>query len=55
MTYTARDLERVLTRYEGAVSVVEGDSDTSDEAMDELAAARSALLAVLREALSALS
>lgn len=47
---TEEDLIKVLTRYEGAVGDVERDGDSSDEAVAELKAARSALLAVLIQA-----
>jgi hypothetical protein len=49
------DLHKMLTRYEGAVSACERDGDDSDEAINELAAARSALLDILFVALNNLS
>jgi hypothetical protein len=47
---TSEELEKTLIRYEGAVSTCERDGDDSDEAVKELLAARSALLAVLVQA-----
>jgi hypothetical protein len=49
MAYTDDDMRNILIRYEGAVSVVERDGDSSDEAVQELADAREALLTLLRE------
>lgn len=43
-------LEKTLIRYEGAVSECEREGDDSNEAVAELTAARSALLAVLIQA-----
>lgn len=47
---TEKELNDTLVRYEGAVSACERDGDDSDTAVAELAAARSALLAVLIQA-----
>jgi hypothetical protein len=47
------DLEKVLTRWEGAVSAVERDGDDSPEALQELTDSRTALLALLKRALVA--
>lgn len=44
------DLLTILTRYEGAVSDVERDGNTSDEAMEELAQARADLMKLLEVA-----
>jgi hypothetical protein len=48
----AENLHRALTRYEGAISACERDGDDSNEAVNELAAARSALLDILFVALN---
>lgn len=48
---TNEELEKVLMRWEGAVSVVERDGDDSPEAEKELADSRAALLGVLKLAL----
>lgn len=50
MEATTENLHDILIRYEGAVSVVEGDGDHSDEAIAELETARTALLDILRQA-----
>jgi hypothetical protein len=50
-TYTEADLERILHRWEGAVSECEREGNDSDEAVAELANSRGALLDVLRFAL----
>jgi hypothetical protein len=42
-------LYNVLVRYEGAVSEVEREGNDSEEAVAELAQARAALLALLRQ------
>lgn len=47
---TREELEKILTRWEGAVSVVERDGDDSPEAEKELGDSRAALLDVLRRA-----
>lgn len=47
---TSEELEKTLYRYEAAVSACGCDGDDSDEAVDELKAARSGLLAVLVQA-----
>lgn len=47
---TVEDLKKILLTYEGCVSRTERDGDDSDEAQDELATAREALLEVLRQA-----
>lgn len=47
---TEKDLHDILVRYEGAVSECEREGDDSDEAVAELKAARSALLAILMQA-----
>lgn len=48
---THEDLERTLTRWEGAVSAVERDGDDSGDAVKELDDSRAALLVVLKLAL----
>lgn len=50
LTDTNSSLHDTLVRYEGAVSAVERDGDDSDAAVGELAAARTALLNLLRAA-----
>lgn len=49
----AEDLEKVLTRWEGAVSACERDGDDSLEAERELTDSRAALLSLLKKALAA--
>lgn len=51
---TLTDLKNILVRYEGAVSACERDGDDSDIAVEELSAARTALLNVLLKAKAAL-
>lgn len=46
------ELEKVLTRWEGAVSACERDGDDSPEAEKELADSRLALLSLLKKALA---
>lgn len=45
------NLEKVLRRWEGAVSAVERDGDDSPETIKELDESRAALLVVLRKAI----
>lgn len=47
---TEKDLLDILVRYEGAVNECESAGNDGDEAVAELAAARSALLALLMQA-----
>jgi hypothetical protein len=47
---TDDELRDTLTKYEGCVSRVERDGDDSDEAVNELAEAREALMEVLKAA-----